>query len=84
LNIVDTFIEKESAWKPHKRKVFKAMIKELSYKNPARRRADGILAWHPNRLSRNALEAGIIVQMLDDEFIKDLYFPAYSFHNDTS
>lgn len=26
----------------------------------------------------------MIVQMLDDELIKDLFFPAYSFHNDTS
>lgn len=60
------------------------MLKELSYKSPERRKADGILAWHPNRLSRNALEAGMIVQMLDDELIQNLYFASYSFHNDTS
>ena len=42
------------------------------------------LAWHPDRLSRNALEAGMLIQMLDDELIKDLAFPAYNFHNDTS
>lgn len=60
------------------------MLKELSYRSEGRRRADGILSWHPNRLSRNALEAGQIVQMLDDEQIQNLYFASYSFHNDTS
>ena len=61
------------------------MLKQLSYRSKAKRRADGIVAWHPNRLSRNALEAGMIVQMLDDGLIKNLFFShAYSFHNDTS
>ena len=57
LEIVEIIVEKESAWKPHQRPQFKKLLKELSYKNPMRRKADGILAWHPNRLSRNALEA---------------------------
>ncbi len=84
LNIVAVFREDQSAKAPHRRPIFKAMLKELSYKTPAKRRADGILAWHPDRLSRNALEAGMIVQMIDDELIKDMFFPAYSFHNDAS
>jgi len=84
LNIVEVFREDKSAKAPHRRPVFKSMIKALSYKTPAKRRADGILSWHPNRLSRNALEAGIVIQMLDDNLIKDMYFPAYSFHNDAS
>jgi len=84
LNIVDVFQEEKSAKAPHKRPVFKRMMKELSYKSPERRRADGILAWHPNRLSRNAYESGVLVQMIDDKLIKDLFFPAYSFHNDAS
>ena len=57
LQVVDFIREDESAWKPHLRPKFKALLKELSYRSPSRRRADGILAWHPNRLSRNALEA---------------------------
>jgi len=60
------------------------MVKALSYKSSSKREADGILAWHPNRLSRNALEAGVVIQMLDDNLIKDMFFPAYSFHNDAS
>ncbi len=84
LNIVDVFREDRSAKRPHQRPVFKAMLKELSYKSAVKRRADGVLSWHPNRLSRNALEAGMVIQMLDDQLIKDMYFPAYSFHNDAS
>ena len=70
---------------PSKNRRNKRLLKELSYRSLAKRRADGIMAWHPNRLSRNALEAGMIVQMLDDGLIKNLFFSyAYSFHNDTS
>jgi len=84
LNIVEVYREDQSAKTPNNRPIFKKMIKELCYKSPERRRADGILAWHPDRLSRNALEAGQILQMLDDELIKNMYFPAYAFHNDPS
>lgn len=84
LNIIEVFREDKSAKHPHQRPIFKSMMKALSYKTEAKRRADGILSWHPNRLSRNALEAGQIIQMLDDELIKDMFFPAYSFHNDAS
>lgn len=45
---------------------------------------DGILAWHPDRLARNSLESGIIVDMLDNEQIKDLQFPIYRFENNAS
>jgi len=84
LNIVDVFKEDKSAMRPHNRPVFDAMLKELSFKSDEKRRADGILAWHPDRLSRNALEAGKVIQMLDDNLIKDMFFPAYAFHNDPS
>jgi len=40
LNIIETIVEKDSAWTPNNRPKFKAMLKELSYKNPAKRRAD--------------------------------------------
>ncbi|MES9898567.1 MAG: recombinase family protein [Sedimenticola sp.] len=84
LNVVEEFVEDRSARKPNNRPELKRMLKELSYRSPERRRADGILAWHPDRLSRNALEAGQIIQMVDDELVKDLFFPAYAFHNSIS
>lgn len=45
---------------------------------------DGIIAWHPNRLSRNMLEAGEIIDLLDRYIIKDLKFPSHTFVNDAS
>ena len=57
LEVVEVITEIESAREPHKRPKFKQMLRELSYKNPGKRRADGLVAWHPNRLSRNAEEA---------------------------
>ena len=46
--------------------------------------ADGIIAWHPDRLSRNPIESAIIVDMLDKGIIKDLKFPTCQFSNDSS
>jgi hypothetical protein len=57
LKVVEVVEEDESAWKPHHRLKFKQMLKQLSYRSKGKRKADGIVAWHPNRLSRNALEA---------------------------
>jgi site-specific DNA recombinase len=45
---------------------------------------DGVIAWHPNRLSRNMLEAGEIIDLLDRSVIKDLKFPSHTFVNDAS
>lgn len=84
LRIVERFSDSASAKIPNNRPEFARMLKELSYKDKAKRRADGILSWHPDRLARNGLEAGKIVQMLTDDLIKDMYFPTYRFHNDPS
>jgi DNA invertase Pin-like site-specific DNA recombinase len=45
---------------------------------------DGIIAWHPNRLSRNMGEAGEIIDLLDKKIIKDLKFASHTFVNDPS
>lgn len=45
---------------------------------------DGIIAWHPNRLTRNMLEAGEVIDLLDKHIIKDLKFPSHTFVNDAS
>lgn len=45
---------------------------------------DGILAWHPDRLARNMLEAGQIIDMLDNWEIKDLQFCQHHFENNAS
>ena len=43
--------------------------------------ADGILAWLPDRLSRNSIDSGQIIYMLDENKITDLKFPHFWFQN---
>ena len=39
--------------------------------------ADGILAWHPDRLARNSVDGGRIIYMLDTGKINSLKFPTF-------
>lgn len=80
----DVFEEDKSARYPNNRKMFSALIKKIKagvY--------DGIIAYHPDRLSRNMLEAGMILDMLkptkgaESSVLKDLVFPTVAFHNDS-
>ena len=41
----------------------------------------GLLAWSPDRLSRNMKEAGEIIEMIDFDQIQDLHFRTYQFDN---
>ena len=41
--------------------------------------ADGVLAWHPDRLSRNSVDAGRIIWLIDTGAVKALRFPTYFF-----
>ncbi|MCA9358925.1 recombinase family protein [Candidatus Kaiserbacteria bacterium] len=66
---------KESGIRPQYRKLINRIVAgEL----------DAIIAWHPNRLTRNMLEAGEIIDLLDKQIIKDLKFPSHTFVNDAS
>ncbi len=41
--------------------------------------ADGILAWHPDRLARNSVDGGKIIHLLDTGKLKGLKFPTFWF-----
>ena len=71
--------EFKSAKKSGNRPLFSQMLKDIE-----KGKYDAILAWHPDRLSRNSLEAGMVVDMVDNGVIKDLRFPTFEFHNDSS
>ena len=43
--------------------------------------ADGILAWHPDRLARNSIDGGKIIYLVDKNKIKSLKFPTFWFEN---
>lgn len=79
LNVVKVLEEKQSAKKPHKRPIFTQMLKDLRsgvY--------EGILAWNPDRLARNMLEGGMLIDMIDQEQIKDLKFVTHYFTKDAN
>lgn len=77
LRIKDVVRETESAKDSNKRPKFNAMIADIESG-----KYDGIIAWHPDRISRNMREAGMVIDMLDQGSIKDLKFPSFSFTND--
>lgn len=76
LKIVKWLEESQSAFDVGRPK-FKEMIDDLK-----EGRADGIVCWHPDRMSRNPIDASMIIYYLDKGFIKDLKFCSYSFTND--
>jgi DNA invertase Pin-like site-specific DNA recombinase/ElaB/YqjD/DUF883 family membrane-anchored ribosome-binding protein len=41
--------------------------------------AEGILAWHPDRLARNSVDGGQIIYLVDTGVIKELKFPTFWF-----
>ena len=73
LNVIETFIEKQSAKIPG-RPIFNEMIKRLEHGE-----ADGILAWHPDRLARNSVDGGQIIYLIDCGHIAALKFPQFWF-----
>ncbi len=72
----DIFIESASAKKSGNRPIFDDML--LGFKTG---KYHGLLAWSPDRLSRNMKEAGEIIEMIDLEKIQDLHFKTYQFDN---
>jgi DNA invertase Pin-like site-specific DNA recombinase len=68
--------ESASAKKAGNRQVFEEMIKGFQTG-----KYHGLLAWSPDRLSRNMKEAGEIIDLIDQEIIQDLQFKTYQFEN---
>ena len=75
LEIVDIFIEKRTAKKPG-RPILNKMLSRISSSE-----ANGILSWLPDRLSRNSIDSGQIIYMLDENILLDLKFPHFWFEN---
>lgn len=68
--------EKCSAKDPDIRPKFKQLLEDIRSD-----KIDGIITWHPDRLSRNMKEAGEIIDLLDKGILKDLRFATSSFEN---
>jgi DNA invertase Pin-like site-specific DNA recombinase len=75
LETVEEFIEKQSAKIPG-RPIFNEMLNKIE-----RGEANGILAWHADRLARNSVDGGCIIYLLDTEKLASLKFPTLWFEN---
>ena len=71
IEVVDIFVEKQTAKAPG-RPVFNEMLLRIEANE-----ANGILAWHPDRLARNSVDGGKIIYLLDTGKITDLKFPTF-------
>lgn len=77
IEIVETLLESRSAKEPGRR-VFNDMIARIEAGE-----ADGIVAWAPDRLSRNSIDGGRLIYLLDKGVIKDLKFATYTYENNS-
>jgi DNA invertase Pin-like site-specific DNA recombinase len=75
ITIIEVFIEKQSAKIPG-RPIFGEMLARSENGE-----ANGILAWHADRLARNAVDDGRIIYLLDCGRIQSLKFPTLWFEN---
>ncbi len=73
LEILEEFQESKSAKTPG-REVFGEMMMRLE-----RGEANGIIAWHPDRLARNSIDGGRIIYAVDTSKIISLRFPTFWF-----
>jgi site-specific DNA recombinase len=73
LEIVGSFEETQSAMTKG-RPQFGDMLKRIEAGE-----ADGIIAWHPDRLARNAFDGGQVIDLIDQGKIRDLKFCTFWF-----
>ncbi|MEI6305136.1 MAG: recombinase family protein, partial [Candidatus Taylorbacteria bacterium] len=73
IEVVDTFIEKQTAKVPG-RPIFAEMLDRIEAGE-----ASGILSWHPDRLARNSVDGGRVIYLVDIGKITDLKFPTFWF-----
>ena len=71
LHIAEELIEKQSAKIPG-RPIFNKMVSRIEHGD-----ANGILAWHPDRLARNSVDGGRIIYLLDCGHLAMLKFPTF-------
>lgn len=71
--------EKWSAKIAGERNVFNTMLEDIEAG-----KYDAVLAYAPDRLCRNMLEGGMLINMLDEKVLKDMRFVTHHFTNDPS
>ncbi len=79
LRIVAEIRETKSAKFADQRPGFDKMVAEIKAG-----KYDAILCWHPDRLSRNAQESGVIMSLLDTNVLQDIRLHSHQFTNDAN
>jgi site-specific DNA recombinase len=77
IEVVDVY-EKSFSAKAPGRALFSKMIERVEAGE-----AQGIIAWHPDRLARNSIDGGRIIYLLDTGCLKDLRFATFTFENNS-
>ncbi|HWB33787.1 MAG TPA: recombinase family protein [Candidatus Paceibacterota bacterium] len=72
----DIMQEAHSAKTAFARPVFERLVKEIE-----QGKAQGILVWHPNRLSRNAVDAARLIQLMDEGKLLEIVTPSQTFRD---
>ncbi|HUD02499.1 MAG TPA: recombinase family protein [Candidatus Paceibacterota bacterium] len=72
----DIMQEAHSAKSAFARPVFELLIKHIE-----QRKVQGLLVWHPNRLSRNAVDAARLIQLMDEGKLVEIVTPSQTFHD---
>jgi len=79
LNVVEIYRESHSAKESGQRPVFNQMLTDIRSG-----KFNGILTWHPDRISRNAGDLGIIVDFLDQKKLIEIRTYSQKFTNNPS
>src|SRR3990167_10547608 len=75
LEVIDFVDEAKTAKIPGREK-FAEVLKRIENGE-----AQGIVAWHPDRLARNSIDGGKVIYSLDTGKLIDLKFPSFWFEN---
>lgn len=70
LNIAYKVQDEKSAFKPNRREGFNKLIELIKSG-----KANAVLTWKPDRICRNPLEGGVIMQLLQDGYLKEIRTP---------
>jgi site-specific DNA recombinase len=73
---VHIYSESKSAKVAYNRSQFAAMLRAIEGKE-----MNAIIVWHPDRLSRNAMDAALLIDLMDREKLIEIVTPSQTFRN---